>query len=129
MGLSRKAPTYDAAIADFDRDGDSDIYVGNHEHAAALLRNDGRHFEDRIGPSGIEPTGDQHGTTWTDIDNDGQADLFVSLGAFRGQGSKENPLVPSLVAPPTRRCRGDAGRPCYRGDLSPRQLRYRNVDG
>ncbi len=91
-GVSRNTPTYDAAVADVDGDGRPDIYVGNHEYAAALLMNEESSFRDRIAASGIDPMGDQHGTAWTDVDNDGRPDLFVSLGAFRGQGQKQNPL-------------------------------------
>jgi hypothetical protein len=92
-GIARSTPTYDSAVGDFDGDGWIDIFVGNHEGSPALLRNrgDGR-FEDRIAGSGIDPRGDHHGTSWTDVDNDGRLDLYVGLGAFRGHGEKANPL-------------------------------------
>jgi len=92
-GVARKTPTYDAAVGDFDADGAPDVYVGNHEYESVLLRNDGSgHFENRIGGSGIDPLGDKHGTAWTDANGDGLLDLFVSLGAFRGKGTKANPF-------------------------------------
>ena len=92
-GIARVTPTYDAAIGDFDGDGRLDIYVGNHTNGAVLLRNlgDGR-FVDVLPGSGIEPKGDQHGSGWGDYDNDGRLDLMVSLGAWRGQGEKQNRL-------------------------------------
>ena len=36
--------------------------------------------------------GDTHGVTWRDIDNDGDSDLFVSLGGQEGAGSQPNYL-------------------------------------
>ena len=99
-GLTRHTPTYDSAVGDFDGDGASDLFVGNHEGSPALLRNRGNGtFADEIARSGIDPTGDHHGTSWTDVDNDGRLDLYVGLGAFRGRGEKANPLY---------RNRGDA---------------------
>jgi len=96
-GITRNSPTYDAAIGDFDGDGHPDVYVGNHGAGAVLLRNlgDGR-FADVLSGSGIEPGGDQHGSAWTDIDNDGRLDLVVALGAGRGLGTKQNHLYHNL---------------------------------
>jgi len=92
-GLAHEGPTYDATIGDFDGDGRLDLYVGNHGTGAVLLRNRGdSRFVDVIGASGIEPSGDQHGTAWTDYDNDGRLDLYVALGAGRGLGTKANRL-------------------------------------
>jgi hypothetical protein len=109
-GLTRKTPTYDSAVGDYDGDGWTDVFVGNHEGSPALLRNrgDGR-FEDRIASSGIDPRGDHHGTSWTDVDGDGRLDLYVGLGAFRGHGEKANPLYRNRGDGTFERVSTDAG--------------------
>jgi hypothetical protein len=92
-GIARNAPTYDAAVADFDHDGRIDLYVGNHGTGAVLLHNEGDGtFRDVIATSGIDPGGDQHGTGWADFDGDGALDLYVSVGAGRGLATKANRL-------------------------------------
>ena len=92
-GMAHQSPTYDAAIADFDGDGHPDVYIGNHGAGAFLLRNigDGR-FTNVLDGSAIDGTGDQHGTGWTDEDNDGLLDLVVTVGAGRGLVEKQNRL-------------------------------------
>jgi hypothetical protein len=65
------------SVADFDRDGDFDLFVANYG-ASALYRNQaGKAFVDVAGASGINLTG--HGVTsaWGDLDNDGLPDLYV----------------------------------------------------
>jgi hypothetical protein len=69
------------AIADIDRDGDLDLFVGNIDGRISLLRNTGIATE----PNFTFETGklfdiDVRGTsspTFADIDNDGDSDLFV----------------------------------------------------
>lgn len=71
--------------ADFDRDGDVDVYVSNYRlQPNALLRNDGRAgFTDVAADAGAAGDGDLGawghtiGSAWGDLDNDGLLDLFV----------------------------------------------------
>jgi hypothetical protein len=92
FGIARRTPTYDAALGDYDGDGRTDVYVGNHGAGAVLLHREDGVFVDRIAGSGIDPGGDQHGSAWGDYDSDGDLDLYVALGAERGRGAKQNRL-------------------------------------
>jgi FG-GAP-like repeat len=66
------------SVADFDQDGDFDLFVANYGHSA-LYRNDGGlKFTEVSGERGIDLNG--HGVTtsgWGDLDNDGLPDLYV----------------------------------------------------
>ena len=65
------------SVADFDRDGDFDLFVANYGQSA-LYRNDGgTEFAEVSRERGIDLNG--HGVTsgWGDLDNDGLPDLYV----------------------------------------------------
>ncbi|MYH26902.1 MAG: CRTAC1 family protein [Holophagales bacterium] len=101
-------PTQTAAWADFDNDGDLDLFVGN-EHSPAvdapsqLFRNEGPaedgvvRFRDVAAESGIALRAFVKAAVWGDYDNDRFPDLYVSVlgGANRlyrnrGDGSFED---------------------------------------
>jgi len=81
------------ALADFDGDGDLDLYLvnsvptmstANRDSCSKLYRNDGRgHFEDVTKQAGVEYCGWGNGVFWIDIDSDGRDDLFLT-------GTEEN---------------------------------------
>jgi hypothetical protein len=92
-----------AAAADFDGDGDLDLFVGGRvvpwryglDPPSALLENDGRgRFRDvteRAAP-GLARVGMVTDALWTDVDGDGRVDLIVAgewmpLVIFRNAGS------------------------------------------
>ena len=77
-----------AAVADFDRDGDLDLFVGGRSVPgqypltpnSRLLANDRGRFRDvtdQIAP-GLRTTGLVTGAIWSDVDNDGWLDLLVT---------------------------------------------------
>ena len=78
-------PTQTAAWADFDNDGDLDVYIGN-EHLAntnsapcQLFRNNGDGtFTDIASAAGVTNGRYAKGVTWGDFDDDGFPDLYVS---------------------------------------------------
>jgi hypothetical protein len=103
-------PTQTAAFADYDLDGDLDLFVGN-EHGdgrsrvgleggqapafdapSQLFRNDGRgRFTDVAAEAGVDVRAFVKGVVWGDVDGDRRPDLYVSvLGGpnrlFRNRG-------------------------------------------
>ncbi len=98
LGIPVNQPSFGNPIwTDFNNDGILDLYVGNHGQAPTLLKGrPGGTFAD-LGASdvGILPIkGDRHGAAWADYDNDGDLDLFITLGGGKGQtvGSKSDQL-------------------------------------
>ncbi len=66
------------SLADFDRDGDFDLFVANYGPSALYRNETGKSFVEVSRASGIDLVG--HGVTsaWGDFDNDGLPDLYVA---------------------------------------------------
>ena len=66
------------SVADFDGDGDFDLFVANYGASALYRKDDGAGFTDVARDRGIDLRG--HGVTsaWGDVDNDGRPDLYVA---------------------------------------------------
>jgi hypothetical protein len=90
-GLSFAEGTFPADVADYDRDGDMDLFVGTFNFGPRgayfpglpdrLFRNEGRAAFTEVGAAaGIASIGGPMGTTWVDFDNDGWPDLYVARG-------------------------------------------------
>ncbi len=69
------------AIADYDRDGDFDIYVTNGYLGNYLLNNDGMVFSNVANLTGAAVHAQSWNAQWMDVDNDGFEDLHVCVGA------------------------------------------------
>ena len=65
-----------AAVADYDNDGDADLFVGG-VHRQFLYRNVGGRFEDVTAPAGLTADRWVVGGGWFDYDNDGWLDLLA----------------------------------------------------
>jgi ASPIC and UnbV/FG-GAP-like repeat len=65
--------------ADYDADGDLDLFIGQWGFANALYRNDGNfQFVDVTAAAGLGDVGRATGCAWTDYNGDGWLDLYVS---------------------------------------------------
>ena len=72
-------PTQTAAWADFDNDGDLDLYVGNESFPSQLFRNNGDGtFLDIAAAAGVTNGEVAKGVVWGDYDGDRLPDLYVS---------------------------------------------------
>ena len=77
--------SYAASWADFDRDGDMDLYVANDYGPNALYRNDGGRFTQIAAAAGAQDQGNGMSALWFDHDGDGWLDLYVSnMQSFAG---------------------------------------------
>lgn len=83
-GVREGGLTLGVAWADYDTDGDADLYVANDFGRNALLRNEGPdetgkiRFQDVTVESGTLDFGFGMSVTWGDVDNDLDLDLYVS---------------------------------------------------
>ncbi|MFO1077312.1 MAG: CRTAC1 family protein [Planctomycetota bacterium] len=113
-------PTQAAAWADYDNDGDLDLYVGNENSTRApspsqLFRNNGDGtFTDVARAAGVTDDRYAKAVAWGDIDGDGDPDLYVSnqdgdnrLYENRGDGTFVD------VAPTRRVVDPQHGFPCW----------------
>ncbi len=77
-GLTRKGWGMGVAVADFDNDGNLDLFVTGYG-GNALYHNKGNcTFEDVTDKAGVRGGGFSTGAAWADYDRDGYVDLFVS---------------------------------------------------
>ncbi len=101
--------TQSAAWADVDGDGDLDLFVANELSFSQLYRNRGDGtFEEATVEAGLRFRSLSKGASWSDVDNDGRPDLYVSnfgernlLFVNRGAGRFEEVALAAGVAEPT----------------------------
>jgi hypothetical protein len=78
-GINETGLTLGVAWADYDNDNDVDIYIANDFGRDALLRNNGNGtFTDVSKEANAFDPGYGMSSTWGDIDNDGDLDIYVS---------------------------------------------------
>lgn len=78
-GLRDRRWSYASAAADFDEDGDLDLFVGNNFGTSRLWENRGDGtFVDVAEERGVAVKGNVMGVLWTDLDGDGRLDLYLS---------------------------------------------------
>ncbi|MEM1179090.1 MAG: FG-GAP-like repeat-containing protein [Acidobacteriota bacterium] len=74
-----------SAFADFDNDGDADLFVTTVNDGNVLFRNDGGRFTDISEGAGVDHAGHSSGAVFFDYDRDGLLDLFVTnIGQYSG---------------------------------------------
>ena len=70
--------------ADFDNDGDFDLFLAGYATGNYLFRNDAGQMTALAASPVMRDTGCSFGSAWADYDNDGDLDLFVANGFCRG---------------------------------------------
>jgi Flp pilus assembly protein TadD len=68
--------------ADYDSDGDIDLYIGSYDQASStykhyLFNNDMSRFKDVTAEAGLKHTGKEFTASFADYDNDGFLDLYI----------------------------------------------------
>ncbi|MEP7263251.1 MAG: FG-GAP-like repeat-containing protein [Bacteroidota bacterium] len=82
--VNNSGNTMSSSWADIDNDGDLDVFLSNDGATNALFRNDGNfNFSKLVNDTVSKTPGHSFSSAWSDIDNDGDVDLFVtnSFGA------------------------------------------------
>ena len=79
--------SFAAAWEDYDRDGDSDLYVVNDFGRNNLYRNEGGTFRDIAAEAGVEDMAGGMSAGWGDANGDGKPDLYVG-NMFSAAGNR-----------------------------------------
>lgn len=78
LGANNRRFSLAAAWADYDDDGDPDLYVANDFGRNNLYRNEGGRFRDVAAELGALDISAGMGVAWADVDDDGWLDLYVT---------------------------------------------------
>ncbi|RKZ32703.1 hypothetical protein DRQ33_05425, partial [bacterium] len=92
-GISAGYGPLSAAVADYDNDGDLDIYVSNyHRGEYNILYNNGDGTFVNVGEEvGVDTTAQTAGISWADYNNDGWMDILVSPDIlYKNMGGDNN---------------------------------------
>jgi len=84
-GVGLKVFTYSASFVDYDNDGDLDLYCANYGVGAknVLFQNNGNGtFTDVTDAAGVGDKSWSWMGVWSDVDNDGDVDLYVVNGRY-----------------------------------------------
>ena len=76
------------AWADYDGDGDLDLFVGFRGGPDRLYRNGGGRFTDVAASAGLAEAIETRAAAWGDYDADGDPDLYVGYANARGQANR-----------------------------------------
>ena len=79
---------YTNAIADYDNDGDLDIFVGFSQHPNRLYRNDDGTFLEVGAAVGVADNDVTRAAAWGDYNGDGHMDLFVGFVSREGSWNR-----------------------------------------
>ncbi len=78
-GVSNSGASQVAVAADYDADGDTDLFVGVSNNLSKLYRNDGDGMFTEVSmETGLIHTGNVFGGAWGDYNNDGKPDLYIA---------------------------------------------------
>ena len=96
------ANTISAGWADYDNDGDLDLYVATNPGDNKLYRNDGGEQFSDISPAGAPGSGKSFDSIWGDYDNDGFVDLYIVMDSaanllYRNKGDASFELASAGV--------------------------------
>ncbi|GJM45311.1 MAG: hypothetical protein DHS20C21_21530 [Gemmatimonadota bacterium] len=108
-----------SAWADYDLDGDVDLFLGHFAAPNALFRNDGSFSFVSVGTPPITQGGSTQGAAWADYDLDGDPDLYVAAAnapnqLFRNDGGT---FVNVATGPLANLADAGWGRGCAWGDV------------
>ena len=94
--------SFAASWADYDSDGDQDLYVANDFGRNNLYRNNGDGtFDDVAGEAGVDDVAAGMSASWADYDSDGDLDLYVgNMWSSAGQRVTDQPEFDSTTTDP-----------------------------
>jgi len=99
--------SYQATWADYDGDGDPDLYVANDFAPNNFFRNDDGKFVDITEETGTSDIGFGMGVSWGDYDNDGRQDLYIS-NMYSKAGRRITEMIPHLDSRISQMARGNS---------------------